>query len=248
MTPPSPEVEWPVQSAPAKLGAAEVHLWHLRLIIPAGQADAWSARLAPDERQRAERFAFPHLRERFVAAHAQLRRLLGAYLDLAPERLEFEITERGKPSLPGCPLHFNLSHTNDHALVAVTRAGEIGVDLECLDRAVDRSGIARRFFSAAEAAELGALPEAQQIEGFFNLWTRKEAWLKCTGQGISDGLNRVEFNCRPGQPARLLRIDGDERKAEGWWIESFQAPGRSVGAVAIRLPAVRLQRFAFEAR
>ncbi len=199
--------------------------------------------LAPSEREQAGKFAFPHLRERYIAAHATMRRLLGGYLHADPASLVFEISSRGKPFLAGHPLHFNLSHTEDQGLLAVTRVGEVGVDIERLNRKLDRPGIAQRFFSKAEAAALASLPEAQQAEGFCNLWTRKEAWLKATGVGISEGLHKVEFNCQPGEPARLLRIDGDESAAAGWLVQSFRPPGECVGALVLRAATANVHYF-----
>jgi 4'-phosphopantetheinyl transferase len=236
---------WASQAGPPELGADEVHVWHFPLVIPPGREADWRAVLSPAERERADKFAFPHLRERYLAAHAIMRRLLGGYLCVDPASLAFEIAERGKPSLPGHPLHFNLSHTNDHGLLAVTRAGAVGVDIESIDRQVDRAGIAGRFFSRAEADELASLPPDLQPEAFCNLWTRKEAWLKATGVGISEGLNQVEFNCRPGEPARLLRIGGDEREAAGWFLHSFRPPGEHLGAVAVRARDVKVRCFEF---
>jgi len=234
---------WEAQASPPELGAEEVHVWHFPLVISAGREADWRAVLSPPERERAAKFAFPRLRERYIAAHTIMRRLLGGYLRVDPANLVFAIAGRGKPSLPGHPLHFNLSHTNDHGLLAVTRAGEVGVDIESIDRKLDRAGIAGRFFSRAEAEELASLPEEQQAEAFCNLWTRKEAWLKATGVGISEGLSQVEFNCRPGEPARLLRLDGDASGAAGWFVESFDSPGGGIGSVVIRAPAPPVRRF-----
>jgi len=236
---------WVPRASPPELRADEIHVWHFPLILPSGREADWRAVLSAMERERSDKFAFPHLRERYVAAHASMRRLLGGYLRVDPASLAFDIAERGKPSLPGRPLHFNLSHTSDHGLLAVTRVGEVGVDIESVDRKLDRAGIAERFFSRAEADELASLPAELQPEGFCNLWTRKEAWLKATGVGISEGLDKVEFNCRPGEPARLLRIDGDPGKAANWRVESFHAPGGCLGAVAIQATAVRVSHFAF---
>ncbi len=232
---------WESRSQPPELGAGEVHVWHFPLLIPAGRQTDWRAVLSPAERERADKFAFPHLRERYVAAHAVLRRLLGDYLRVEPASFRFEIAVRGKPSLPGLPLHFNLSHTNDQGLLAVTRVAEVGVDIECLDRKLDRAGIAERFFSRAEADELASLPEEEQVEAFGNLWTRKEAWLKATGIGISEGLNQVEFNCRPGEPARLLRLSG--HPDDSWQVRAFRPLPDHVGAVAVRADHLRVAGF-----
>lgn len=229
---------WQPRFVPPELGAEDVHVWHFPLLLPAGSAARWLDLLSAAERARAARFAFPHLRERYIAAHATMRQLLGAYLKLDPRSLEFLIAEHGKPSLPSNPVCFNLSHTADQGLLAVTRLAEVGVDIECLDRKLDRTGIAGRFFSKAEADELATLPEDLQAEGFCNLWTRKEAWLKATGVGISEGLNKVEFNCRPGESARLLRING--AASDEWQVRTFRPLAEHIGSLAIRAERIRL--------
>lgn len=238
-------IPWEKRAVPPELGDNDAHVWFFPLIVPLEKSRGWHAILSAEETDRAQRFAFPYLRERYVAAHVVMRQLLGGYLNADPAGLHFEITERGKPSLPGNSVHFNLSHTQDAGLFAVTPMGEIGVDIERLDRKIDRHGIAGRFFSKAEAAELAALTEENQAEGFCNLWTRKEAWLKATGVGISDGLNKVEFNCRPGYAARLLRIDGDSNAAREWLIDSFRPPGDHVGAIAVRAFSAHVRYFCF---
>jgi 4'-phosphopantetheinyl transferase len=222
----SPSDSWIDPGPPPPLGEDELQVWYFPLVAPAGGLDHCLAVLSKEEKERANRFAFPHLRERYMVAHATLRRLLGDCLGASPRELKFDVADRGKPSLAGMPVHFNLSHTHDAGLVAVTKLGDVGIDIERIDRKIDRQGIADRFFSAVEAAELASLPEPEQAEGFFNLWTRKEAWLKATGVGISEGLNKVEFNCRPGEPARLLRIDGDTKPAEEWFVRTFRPSTR----------------------
>lgn len=238
-------ISWEARVVPPELGGDEVHVWFFPLVVPEEKLEEWRRLLSPEEQARAVRFAFPYLRDRFVAAHATTRRLLGEYLGRDPATLTFEIADRGKPSLPGHPMHFNLSHTQEAGLLAVTRIAQIGVDIEQLDRKVDRHGIASRFFSQAESHELANLPDADQAEGFCNLWTRKEAWLKATGVGISEGLNKVEFNCRPGEAARLLRISGEECEAAAWQIRSFRPPGNHVGVIAVQAASLRTRYFRY---
>lgn len=229
---------WSPQRDIPPLPAEAVQVWHLELRVPAGREREWLSWLDPAERARHGRFHFPDLATRHLAAQAQLRWLLGACLGRDPASLPLHRTSRGKPYLPGHPVHFNLSHSDGHGLVALTRRGPVGVDLECLDRDVEAQGIADRFFSAAEAAALAALPEDQRLAGFFRLWTCKEAWLKATGQGISDGLNQVEFNCDPAVPARMLRLRGDPGAAADWQLLALRPHPRFLGALALGAGAV----------
>ncbi|HAV62981.1 MAG TPA: 4'-phosphopantetheinyl transferase [Verrucomicrobiales bacterium] len=234
-------VEWVPRSRPPDLEEAGVHVWHLDL----SQPDLDPAVLSEAERERAGKFAFSHLQERYVAAHVQTRMLLGAYLSRDPAAIEYWVSVRGKPHLAGGELHFNLSHTAGHALLAVCRSAEIGVDVECVSRNLDRNGIAERFFSTSEAEALKLLPDHAQAEGFFGLWTRKEAWLKATGIGISDGLSRVEFNCDPAEAPRVVRIDGSEDSAAGWQVLSLRPLADHIAAVAWQGPPFAVETFRF---
>lgn len=234
MNPPT-SIEWQTRTVPASLEDREIHVWYLPLKLSEPDQIRFGAMLDEDESQRAGRLAFPHLRERYIAAHGVMRWLLGRYLGRDPQSLRFTKGPHGKPYLKDVSLQFNLSHSDQHALLAVTRLAEVGIDIEGLERKVEVDGIAKRFFSEAEAQELFELSGSDRRMGFLNLWTRKEAWLKATGIGISEGLNQVEFNCRPGETARLLRIKGDSSEAASWTILSFDTPAESFkGALAVR--------------
>jgi len=167
-----------------------------------------------------------------------LRQILGAYLSLAPAHLRFDLSARGKPELaPGSnPLHlrFNLSHTHGLALVAVTRRREVGVDVEWSRPVAEATQIAERFFSPQESARLRALPAEQRPAAFFNCWTRREAYLKATGEGIAESPDRIEVTCAPREPARLLGVRGDPQAAVRWQLQEL-SPGPSyVAALAVK--------------
>ncbi len=238
---------WQSATTPPELGDGDVHVWHLPLSIDDVRLEQCLQVLATDETERAARFAFPYLRQRYIAAHGMLRLILGAMLNRDPAGLEFRKGDHGKPYLPGGELQFNLSHSNEQGLLAVTRRAEIGVDIEGMSRKLDTGGIAERFFSAREAEELFSLEAEAQRHGFFNLWTRKEAWLKATGIGISEGLNKVEFNCRPGDPARLVRINGREAEAQTWHVSTFLTPAEGfIGSVALEAQPSQIRFFAHD--
>ncbi|HEX5761016.1 MAG TPA: 4'-phosphopantetheinyl transferase superfamily protein [Thermoanaerobaculia bacterium] len=238
--------------APLALPAGELHLWAAPLDPPAERIEELRALLAPDERARVERFRFEVHRRRFAVGRGVLRALLGAYLDVPPERLAFTYGERGKPDLaPGSaaagPLHFNLSHSHELALLAVTREREVGADVEQLRPLDDLEKIAERFFSAAEHAQLMALPEAERVAAFFRCWTRKEAYLKALGVGLAAPLDAFVVTLGPQEPARMLTLEGDAERAARWALAHLEPAPRYFGAVAVEAAglAVRAWTLAF---
>jgi len=197
---------WQLPTAELWLPRDEVHVWRVSLDQPQRLAEL-EALLAPDERQRAARLRFKEDRDHFVIARGSLRRLLGKYLNLNPADLDFSYSAYGKPlldiSLSG-DLRFNLSHSHGLALLAFARGRDLGIDVEFVRRDVDAEQIAEHFFSPAEAACLRALPADKKVEAFFNCWTRKEAFVKARGEGLSLPLDQFDVSLAPGEPAALL--------------------------------------------
>jgi 4'-phosphopantetheinyl transferase len=192
--------------------------------------------LAPDERERAERFHFERLRWRFVVGRGVLRIILAGYLGTAPAGVRIAYGLRGKPRLAdghGDALRFNLAHSGGLALYAVTRGRELGVDLEEVRPLEDAEAIAARYFSAGEAAALGALPHADRLAGFFRCWTRKEAYVKARGEGLAIPLHQFDVSVAPDEPARLLGSRREPGDADRWSLVGLSpAPGYA-GALAI---------------
>jgi len=177
------ETAWQPGPAQPRLAAATVDVWRADL-ASAGGEDA-RALLSPEERERAARFARPGDGERWTAARAVLRALLGACAGVDPCELRFAVGPHGKPALVDAPpLRFNLSHSADVALYALSPDREVGVDVELPRRAVDHVAIARRILGEAEAERLRALDEPRREREFLRAWVRWEAALKCTGTGI----------------------------------------------------------------
>jgi 4'-phosphopantetheinyl transferase len=201
--------------------------------------------LVQEERERAERYHFERDRVRFIAGRALLRHILGGYLEIHPAELAFSYGEKGKPyvSQPGvhAALMFNLAHSEDLALLAVTRAGPVGVDVERIRPVPEVHQLVARFFSPRETAAFGTLPESQQPEAFFNLWTRKEAWLKATGAGIGGGLDQIEVSFLPGEPARVLSLGRIGDMAGQWCLRELQPAPGFTGAIAIAVPQAKIQ-------
>jgi len=228
---------WKPSPDRVSLGLDEVQVWSVCLDQMSDEAERLVGCLASDELARAARFCFERDRRRFVVSRATLREILGRYLDIDPARVMFSYSPQGKPMLAaGCgdgTLRFNLSHSGEYALVAVARCGEIGVDIECVRRLLDVEAIADRCFSPRERAMLHALPADDQLEGFFNCWTRKEAFLKALGDGLARPLDSFEVSLTPGQPAKLLQVDGDSREASRWTLWGFSVMPGTVAAIAI---------------
>lgn len=198
----------------------EVHVWRTSLDRDGAEVERLWAALAPDERERAQRFHFERDRRRFVVARGVLREILGRCLGLAPARIRFAYNKYGKPSLleDAGGLRFNVSHSEEAALYACTLGREVGVDIELLRDDFASFEIAERFFSRAEVHSLGSLPPHLRTEGFFNCWTRKEAYIKALGEGLSHPLDSFSVSLAPGEPARLIATDGDPLEAARWSI------------------------------
>jgi 4'-phosphopantetheinyl transferase len=232
---------WQAAPAEPRLGADRVDVWRIGLDRPAACRDRLAATLSADELERAERFAFPELRRRYLVARGALRQILGHYAGAAPGRLRFGYGRRGKPFLrePATGgLAFNLAHSDDTALCAVTRAGDVGVDLERRRPLDDLPGLAGRCFSQREQADLALVPPGDRVAAFFACWTRKEAYVKALGDGLAAPLHGFDVTLAPGEPAALLAIGGDRGPAGRWTLLDLPVGGEFTGAVAVAAPSV----------
>jgi len=213
---------WPIPDPITAVEPGQAHVFRLRLDLETARLAALAALLSDDERARASRFIPETSRRQFIAAHGQMRQVLGALLHQDPTGLRFTAGAHGKPSLVGGELHFNLSHSGGLALLAVTRDQETGVDIEATTRKVEIDKLAPRFFAPAEAAALADLPEAARVRAFFNIWTRKEAYIKACGLGLALPLH--SFNVSHDDPPML--------SVPGWTIHSLDAcPGYAAALV-----------------
>ncbi len=209
-----------VRAIAPTLTVGTVHLWPLWLSTWAGVD--WTPLLSSDELSKAGRFAFGRDAERFMASHGITRVILAGYLGRRPGEISFGHAAHGKPFLLGEPmLRFNLSHSDDAALIGITLGREIGVDVERTRDDFDLQQIARQFFSGAEQASLGSLPPDKRCEAFFACWTRKEAFVKARGDGLSLPLDQFDVSLIPGEPARLLATRPDRTEVEAWEAHSL---------------------------
>jgi 4'-phosphopantetheinyl transferase len=217
------------------LAEDELHIWPARLDASSTDLDRFSKSLSTDERARAARFHFRRDRDRYVAGRGLLRVLLGSYLEVAPAQLRFEYTQHGKPLLPDAGLSFNVSHSGDHALFAFGPGLEVGVDVEVMRREPAEEEVAERFFAASEVKALRALPRAAQAEAFLRCWTRKEAYVKARGDGLSLSLQDFEVTLGPGEPAGLVRTAWSQSEPAAWRLYDLSGLYRKcVAAVAVR--------------
>ncbi|MGH8689268.1 MAG: 4'-phosphopantetheinyl transferase family protein [Burkholderiales bacterium] len=196
---------------------------------------ASAAVLSEDERERAGRFACDRARRRFTVARARLRRLLGARLDVRPESVELVYGERGKPALApsftDSGLRFNLSHAGDVAVYAFSTAGEVGVDIEEVRAIRDADAVAAYAFSRRENECYRRLDARCKPLAFFRCWTRKEAFVKALGDGLSHPLDGFDVSLAPGEPARILRVGRTPGDGCGWRLRSFVPVPGLIGAV-----------------
>ncbi len=190
--------------------------------------------MSEEERSRAQRFRFPLHRHRFVAGRGILRDILARYLRREPTYLEFRYGSHGKPALAGegaGGIRFNVSHSAAMALFAFARGREVGVDLEQIRPMPDAEAIACRFFSAREKAALAAVPAELREEAFFACWTRKEAFIKAAGKGLSMSLDSFDATLDPGEPARLLDTRAILTGAECCTVQQLHPGPGYVGAL-----------------
>ncbi|HEX2078620.1 MAG TPA: 4'-phosphopantetheinyl transferase superfamily protein [Longimicrobium sp.] len=233
-----PSDGWAVPPAgPLVLAPDEVHVWRASLRPDADVLARLEAHLSPDERARAARFHFPQHRTAFVAGRGVQREILGRYTGLPPAALAYREGSHGKPELDGpaaaSGIRFNVSNSGDLALYALTLRREIGVDLERLKPMPDGMDIAKRFFSAPENEVFAGLADEVRDLAFFRCWTRKEAYIKAVGEGLSMPLDRFDVSFAPGEPARIVRTRGNPAEAERWTMLSLEPGPGYVGALAV---------------
>ncbi len=214
-------------------------MWQATLDSPSSQIDGYRRTLSTDEHARAKRFYFDRDRNHFIVARGLLRNILGIYLKREPASLSFEYGSHGKPGLtPGInpnQIDFNLSHSNGMALYAIARDRALGIDLEFIRGDPQAESIAERFFSSQEIATLRALPGTAQRYAFFLCWTRKEAYIKARGEGLSLPLHQFDTTLIPGEPAELLGTRPDPLEASRWSLMdlTLEPPGYAA-AVAVK--------------
>ena len=230
--------DWEHPTTDLTLRNDEIHVWLAALDVPDARMQELHCLLASDEVERAGRFSFQSDRRHYVVARGLLRCILSHYTKMEPERLLFRHNSFGKPELNGehnkAVVSFNLSHSHGLALYAVTASRQVGIDLERIRPIAACEKIAKRYFSKWEYAEMAALPSSVWREAFLACWTRKEAYIKARGEGLSISLCRFSVSVAPDEPARLVEIMDEMDRTSNWSLYSLiPAPGY-IAAVAIK--------------
>lgn len=225
----------------------EVHVWRIRLEQPAEAQQRFLHTLDEEERERAGRFHFEKHRRQFVVGRGALRTLLARYLQTRPEAVRFSYGPYGKPILDGehrnSSLRFNASHSGDLAVYAFVQDYEVGIDVEYLSREFASEEIAQRFFSAYEVQMLSTLPATEKTAAFFRCWTRKEAYIKAIGSGLSHPLDTFDVTLAPGEPPALLRVQRDPESVRRWSMFDLDVGHGYAAALIVEGSGHRLQKF-----
>ncbi|MGH9929014.1 MAG: 4'-phosphopantetheinyl transferase family protein [Pyrinomonadaceae bacterium] len=237
----------PAITLPCELLTDEVHVWLARL--DNYPADGLKLLLAEDELSRAARFRFDKDRNHYTVARGLLRKLLAAYLGLGAGKLRFSYAEKGKPALEESQrssLNFNLAHSHGMAIYAFAHRREVGVDLEFIREDLADEKIAERFFSPHEIDVLGKLPVGLRKQAFFDCWTRKEAYIKARGEGLSMPLDEFDVSLAPGEAAALLRNHKEPAEITRWSMQSVTVPAGYAAALVAEGHDWQLKTFAVD--
>src|SRR5215831_4653003 len=215
-----------------RLANDDVHIWTLALDDRAMREPVEDL-LSPEERERASRFRFEKHRAQFALTRATLRRLLASYLSVSPGEISFCYSSHGKPGLSESPLEFNVSQTEGMAVFGFTRGRRIGVDVERIRADFRLDEVAGRFFSIAERTALDGLPACERHTAFFRIWTRKEAYIKARGEGLSHPLD--QFDVSVDDRAQLAATRRDASEAHRWQLENLSLGPELAAAVAVEV-------------
>jgi 4'-phosphopantetheinyl transferase len=244
------ECRWRDPPIDLALTSDEVHVWQASLEQPAERVRQLSGVLAEDERRRADHLHRERDRRRFIAGRGILRAILGRYLATEPCQVVLSYGPQGKPFLMqrdrDDDLRFNVAHSQDLALYAFALGRGIGVDLERIHPMSDADQLAASFFSLGENSAYQSLPSDEREEAFFRCWTRKEAYLKALGEGLTRPLGGFDVSLLPGEPAQLLRVKGHPGETDRWSLKTLRPASGFMAALAVEGRGWRLLRWYYE--
>ena len=243
---------WQSVSNVPPLGQRDIHIWRFSLVTDSVRMTAMRDTLDDYELRRADRFLFDKHRHRFVVGRARVRDLLACYLNTDSASIEFAYSNLGKPKIANparqFTLHFNFSNSAELGLLAVTHVGELGIDLEQVRDMSDLEGLAKRYFASAESEAIFARPQAdQRMQAFFRFWTRKEAYLKAVGKGLTFPLRDVEVSLDDDSRARIVAINSKDDDALQWSLGHLDLGDDYLGAFAIRSSQLQVQTLELDA-
>lgn len=217
-----------------ELRSHQVDIWRVSLDLYPAAAQWADSTLSAEESERAARFHFEKDRQRYILAHACLRDILSRYLHCETGQVNFSTNAYGKPILfPNTDIDFSLSHSGEYVLIAVARGHKVGVDVEHFRMDLEHEKIARRFFSQAEDEEFNTIPPEQKVTAFFNCWTRKEAYIKAHGLGMSLPLDSFDVSLVPDEHAVLRATRPDPDEARKWTLLPLDVHPEYAGTLAV---------------
>lgn len=230
-------IQWKSPPAEPGLSLDCVDVWKCRLDISDGQVTTLFKLLSDEEHVRAERLKIPGKRNQFVITRGRLRQIIAGLLDLDPRDFKFEYTSHGKPFLArdwqGHELVFNVSHSYKMAIIGVTLDRQLGVDIEKIQEGKDHMSLANRFFSKREQAELSATPDENRTRAFYSCWTRKEAFVKAVGDGITYGLDSFDVSVHPDEIQASLNIHHNSGRNTAWSVFNIQMDDNYMASLAV---------------
>lgn len=233
---------WAKPEGHPELGSGELHLWRANLSLFTPREDV----LDDDEHTRAARLVKEEHRQRYIAAQTILRHLLSRYSGIAPGEIAFVRGPQGKPYLSGSDLQFNITHSHDLLLAAVTRDREVGVDVERIRPERPILSLARRYYTPAEIEGLQALSDTERAAAFFRLWTLKESFLKARGTGLSGGLNTFEYALREGREPELVWLNAAHGARADWSSREIEAAQDYAAALVLAGEMGRVRTFEWD--
>lgn len=217
-----------------------VYVWEGHLDVPDRITASARALLSRDERARADRFVYDRHRRRYTVAQAHLRRVLAELAGTRPDRIGFHFGRHGKPFLPGGP-SFNQSHSEDRIMIAVAAGGRLGVDIEQIRRVKHMLALADKNFAADESASLRAAPAHERRELFFRLWTRKEAFLKALGVGLTHSLKSFSVDPSPQATQGLLAVGDLPENPAKWHLAGIPCDDGAEAALAVDRAGIEVE-------
>lgn len=228
---------WPWGPVSPELAKNSLHVWCVSLEVGETRLHSLKDLLSEDERSRAESYHFERHRRRYIACRGQLRKILAGYIQCSTTSIEFQYGDRGKPDLAAgqtaSKTKFNVSKSEELALIAVTNAGHIGIDIEHLRPVSDAAKLAQRYFAAPEVETLLSAPTSLHERIFLEIWTRKEAFIKATGQGLSYPLNQFAVSAAHTDPVVTVKFLPDSAKSEDWHLTNISPQKDVLAAVAV---------------
>ena len=239
------KLSWNTPPTQLLLSTRDVHIWRAVIDLPSKSVEEIEGSLSIDEKMKAQHFRFKRDKSRFIATRGILRLILGCYLGAEPSAIRFCYEKSGKPRLQNAfaktGIQFNLSHSKGLALYIFSHGHEVGVDIEHMREISEMEQIAEQFFSVRDRVFFGALPRSEKREAFFNLWTRKEAFVKATGDGLSYHLGSFNASVAPGKSLELSRMLGVAEEASTWSIGDVRPAEEFAGAFVVEGESWKVQ-------